>query len=172
VKTSTQREKLDKAYAYHEAGHAVVAWDQGLRIHRGTIHADGNSPGHVLHSWGVPAILFESGSGQSLRTAVERNVRAALAGEVAQRRAAPKSIRSFDGAGDRENIADLLVALHGYNNERINVHQRLLVLETEGIVDRWWHCVEAVAQLLLDRRTVPGRDIRAAIFAANMAAAT
>ena len=43
--------KITKALqstAYHEAGHAVMAWDQGLKFHHVTIKPHGDSLGHVL----------------------------------------------------------------------------------------------------------------------------
>jgi len=156
-----------RVVAYHEAGHAVMAWDQGLAQHRATIIASKGSAGYVEHSWGVSPLFLETGYGQRLRTAVERNVRVGLAGELAQRRFEPKSIQRFHAAADRATANDLLIALHGHDNALLAAHWKLLELETDAILRRFWRCVESVAALLVEQGTASGKAVREVIYTAN-----
>jgi ATP-dependent Zn protease len=41
-----------EAVAYHEAGHAVVAYVVGLTVERVSIQSDGIAAGHVEHDYG------------------------------------------------------------------------------------------------------------------------
>ena len=45
-----KRTKALEAAAYHEAGHALMAWHQGVRVNEISIIPDKNSRGRVLHA--------------------------------------------------------------------------------------------------------------------------
>jgi ATP-dependent Zn protease len=43
-----RRQRKDEYVAYHEAGHAVMAWLLNARVRRATIIPDLDSAGHIL----------------------------------------------------------------------------------------------------------------------------
>ena len=93
----------DEVIAFHEAGHAAVAYFFGHKFERASIDHDGDAEGRVLiDQSGDDALQYED----ELRNQVlfERRIMAAMAGEIAQRRFAPNSVDDMHGAGDRRVI--------------------------------------------------------------------
>ena len=82
------------ATAHHEAGHAFAAILKGVRFDYVTIEPGGHASGHVQFL--------------SLPDGMERTFHmqavVAMAGEAAQRRFKPGSVRRHHGAGDREAV--------------------------------------------------------------------
>jgi hypothetical protein len=79
--------KSDRATAYHEAGHAVALWAQGLRFRRASILPDAKEGtlGHVAHGfpkWFNPELDCSARH----RILTENHTVVALAGEIAEKR--------------------------------------------------------------------------------------
>ncbi len=45
-----KRTKFLEATAYHEAGHAVMAWDEGIKINSISIVPDEKASGRIMHA--------------------------------------------------------------------------------------------------------------------------
>ncbi len=163
-----------QATAYHEAGHAVVAWWLGVGIRRATIIPDksDNSRGHVLNHSLRPSTyegIELADPFDTSRLRAEKRVMVSMAGEMAQRRFNPHSVRFYHASSDREYIIGVLeryaIWRDGIRDTR--PHHKLLQGWTEMILSRLWYVVETVANALLERRTLSGKDLRAVMLKAK-----
>ena len=149
--------------AYHEAGHAVAAFFLRTGFRRVTIMSDGEAAGHSLDGAGgrfrgqpdcemTPAI----------RDYLERHIRVLLAGEIAQRRHSPRSVRRHHGESDRQRAVDLAFYING-DTRAVELYMRWLSCCTEGFITTRWAAVEAVAQALAEHKTLSRGQVRALI---------
>jgi ATP-dependent Zn protease len=163
--------------AYHEAGHAVISWCLDVAVTRATNLPDerAGSAGHVLNrrmgrntvadiEW---ADRFTPG-----RLQAEKRAMVSMAGELAQRRFNPGSVRSYHASSDRENIVKSLERYarptsDGVQDIDITQHYKLLRQWTIELLDDNWSLVEAVAEEIIKHRTLSGKEVRAVIMAAN-----
>jgi ATP-dependent Zn protease len=89
------------AIAYHEAGHAIVFFLLTKKPPRElTIVGTKDAQGQVKHSNLFRGIQLDVDNSDRSRLAAERNIMIALAGEIAQRKAFPRSIRTWQMAGE------------------------------------------------------------------------
>ena len=100
------------ATAHHEAGHAVQAFKEGIRVDAATIVPGDGAAGRITCTQRkLKADL------QIPRQIAERHARVALAGWVAQRRHAPRSARNHHFAGDNQVVTDLALRVSGSTRE-------------------------------------------------------
>jgi ATP-dependent Zn protease len=152
------------ATAYHEAGHAVVGLRLRVRIKTATIVPGGDRLGEVTH--GKETYLYDNlrYRADSVRTRGrgEAEIIFCLSGLAAERRFRPRA--SSKGAlGDHEHAADLALLLNSDEVETTNAHIKYLSLRTDKLVADNWPQVEAVAQALLERRTLKVAEIAAIV---------
>jgi hypothetical protein len=152
--------------AYHEAGHAVVAWLQGVGLSRASIVLEPGRHGHVRHHWmfgGMPppdSVL----PGASAKFRLEKNVRISLAGPLAQKKFNARTYRSWHGESDHNQAADGVNYLAGPDDE-FTAYWKLLEVQTRNLLNLNWPLVEAVAAALLERRRLKGSEIVKVIYA-------
>lgn len=165
--------KSPTVVAYHEAGHAVVAKCLGVAVRRATIIPEDGSAGHVLHTRMSrkmsEAIEFADRFSLS-RLQAEKRVMVSLAGELAQRRFDPNSVHPDHGAGDREHIAHILERYAGCDSDGVidmRKHYALLEEWTDQLLAQKWYLVQAVADALVERRTLSKQEIYDVILAAD-----
>jgi hypothetical protein len=150
----TQRQSFpDHVVAFHEAGHAEVGWRVGLWPRSITIAPSGDAAGHVDHKLGIAAAELEYRSPHRLMGAVTKNIMVSLAGEIAQRRYDPRSVRRYQGRSDRLNAAHLAAAI-GADGKEATALLRWLAIRTEKVVGGHWRFIELVAQALVIERTI------------------
>lgn len=161
-------EEQRRATAYHEAGHAVVAYDQRIKVTTATIVPDSvnGTDGLVTHD----PIRLESLKldidhiPPRVRDQMERQARIYFAGEIAQRKFNPRSLRFHHSHDDRRSAMNLISRLTSSDRE-LGAWLKLLRIQTEEIVyqDYRWAQVEAVANALMRRGTLAGGVIRSVI---------
>ena len=141
MKRSERQEERD---AYHEAGHAVVTVFLGLRLHAISIKRD---DAHSTHRATKRDDMYWL-----------RNATIAYGGAEAERRLCGPRSRWRAGAGD-----DLWRAYHAL--EEITVDppslralQTYAMRQARLLVERHWPEIEALARLLLERKTVTGKE--------------
>lgn len=153
--------------AIHEAGHAVVAWQLGVRLRKVTVKPDGDYLGKMWHRQTHNADDWDAAGGSEDRAQVRlgRKVKIAFAGPLAEKRAFPRTRWRRHASSDINDAADIIA--HVYFNERAQyLWSSLLWLETELLLGEGWLAVVALADQLITRQTLTGRDARDVILEA------
>ena len=156
----TRKERRLQLIAYHEAGHAVAAVFLHQRIRDVTIRESRNYSGRCR--------LANKRRRDSTDEAFAA-IKIRYAGELALKRLAPRSSRQwhvssgpFGGDRDRDVIIDL--ALTQTDVAGVPLLLKWLEHETENLVDARWEKICAVAEALLNRKTLSGDEVREIIF--------
>jgi hypothetical protein len=150
--------------AIHEAGHAVAGFFLHQRIRRVTIVPKDDTLGHAAH---FPINFEVDGEfDRSLRgiDRAEKRVVILYAGPIAERKFAPRSRWRLGGSGDFETAADWLSYLQGADDKYNTLHEKLLWRGAELLVDSRWREINAVADALLEHRTLNTKAVKTAIF--------
>ena len=154
--------------SYHEAGHAVVAFDQGVRIYGINIKPDSDRLGHIridtlLLDRLVPTFEYDKGSRN--RFLMERHVMVLLGGQTAVHRLDP-SRKTKSGTAPQEG-SDYLTAqrLVGYftgSKKEGEKYLDWLEVRVAGIIRAplKWYQVKVLAQALLEHEKLGARRIR------------
>jgi hypothetical protein len=155
--------------AFHEAGHAVAHWVLYQRApQRITIEPEAADEGGYVESKSPRWFLEEAVGGcvlfptARMLDRVQREIIELLAGEIAQRRFAPNSVEHIHGRSDRLQVVQLAELICGSDEERF-AFERWLRIRAEGLMERHWELVEAVADVLLKRGTLLSRHFRAIV---------
>lgn len=155
-----------EASAYHEAGHAVMAFLLGHRITSVTIKpgvtAEGESYSGMVYSRPRGRIDFDV-STPAMRIKVENMIMVTLAGDVAQRRFNPRSSRNWHASADRSAAADMAFSQTS-SGEQATAFLAWLHIRTRDVIHGRWNVVERVAAALMDRETLSATDLREVIF--------
>jgi hypothetical protein len=158
-----------RVVAYHEAGHAVAAWSLGVGLRDITIVPRADALGSVKHARIFSKRVHEhlelltslrsfEGETGALRTAV-----ISLAGIVAQRRYAPRSVPNANWDSDYAG-ANLMAERVCCGDEKEMQHwYRRAFRRTERLIEWRWPAVEALASALLKKRKLSGKEAIAAI---------
>lgn len=144
------------ATAYHEAGHAVMAWALGRNIHKVTIIA-GRTPFGLTK---LGACELQKGRHKPRKDTFEDEVLILLAGMVAEARYTgaycPKGANE-----DLKAVESLLCSRANSQKQHEKLHRRLLG-KTEHLLedDVLANAVKCVADELIRRKTISGRTVR------------
>ncbi|MGC2161247.1 MAG: hypothetical protein WA634_05010 [Silvibacterium sp.] len=105
--TKTRSRPNRTATAYHEAGHAVAAWAQGVKVLKASIIPDAETDGWVQHAPVWKNVNLEVDRSARAAGKIRENIVICLAGGQAQRRYAPRSLRNWHRGSDYEGAVDL-----------------------------------------------------------------
>lgn len=142
--------------AIHEAGHAVVAFFLRVRIKYVTIMPD-KKRGTLGHVRQHPVRFARQGVfDDSLRGVdrAERYILVLFAGQIAQRKHAPRSRWRDGGSTDREKAMELFWRICSNDERARKLYLRLLWRKAECYVDAHWSAIQAVARELIARTTL------------------
>ena len=168
---SKTREQLAPT-AYHEAGHTVAAVFLYIGLkHKGVTIVPNRVRGvlgetHVKKGFrGKPYLVNRAVVWRGL----EKQIIISLAGEHAQRKYRPSSVRSHDIADDRREAVKWLsyLALDATGepiSEELRLHYKLLNLRAKNMVATRWPEITAVANALLERKTLTAQEVREVLF--------
>jgi len=161
--------------AYHEAGHAVVAFDQGVRVHGISIVPDEGRMGHIaidtlLLNRLAPTFRFNKGAIN--RFTMERHVMVLQGGHAAIRRLDPAKkalAETVNGEGSDQNIAITLVKAFAAGDLEAEKYYEWLDARTEGILANpmRWYQVKVLAEALLELEQLGARRVREIIKGAG-----
>src|SRR5262245_54406910 len=154
------------ATAYHEAGHALAAWKNGIGIRRISIVPKGDKLGRLQRRTPLRAIHFEWDGSDRARMRAEKLIEVSLAGPAAQRRFKPSSFRHCQAHSDHRQAVDLADYLNG-NSEQAQLYLRWMERRASDLVANFWPLVEALALVLLERRTMTGKEAAEVFMAAQ-----
>jgi ATP-dependent Zn protease len=131
--------------AWHEAGHAVVAWEQGFTVTLVSIKAEGSSLGRSQHTpVGDCAIPAER----------QRENLVAVAGWAAEL----QSGEADEGTFDSGDLTRVLNRLHQYAPSRIDVELGWAESEAQRIVSANLKQIERLAHELMRRGELTSAD--------------
>jgi len=167
AKKSTRPDPL-RVTAIHEAGHAVASYFLHVKIKAVTIIPAEDALGEVTH----PPIRFASSPGvfdDSVRgiDRAERHIIVLWAGQLAQRKHAPRSRWRVSGSADREAAMKLFWHITSADEKARNLQSALLWRRAELLVEQHWKSILAVADALLEHKTLDADGVRAAVDRAH-----
>jgi hypothetical protein len=155
------RRSTQVATAYHEAGHAVAAWRLGIALRRNGVtivpDKERESSGSTSLVQTVRRADIDSSGRNSIRA--ERAVQVMLAGQIAQRRYNPRSIRHYHAESDRKSAIDLLFYFTADTKE-LEAWLKLLHIRTENMLSNpdVWNAVKRLAAALVQMRTIRRKE--------------
>ena len=101
-----------------------------------------------------------------MRHKIERNIIVLLAGDIAQRKFAPRSARRWHTTADRRAAATLALSICG-SGKSATAYIAWLHIVTSDLVEARWKVIQRLATELLERKTLTGDEIRDCIFSRN-----
>lgn len=149
-----------KTYAFHEAGHAVMCWCEGVAIPAlSLLEADGDTLEQTREI--APHCSLELDQRPKTRARMEKLVRVWLAGPRAQRRYKPRSHWRADGDHDYRLATDLISIFTASDREtEAYVHLLEIQAQQELEHENVWMRVEAIAAALVETGKLSARKIR------------
>jgi hypothetical protein len=159
---SARRTKsADLATAHHEAGHAVAAWQRkGLKAVRDiSIEPRENYAGFSRSESLLKRRDPELDSTGATRDRLEDQIIVCLSGKVAQQRFNRHSVRDYHSRSDRQG-AILLAGYVGGEGQLLEAYLRWMNLRTEAFVSWFWPAVADLAETLVDRRRMTGKELQ------------
>jgi hypothetical protein len=151
----------DKAVAYHEAGHAIAAWHiKGLRaVGRISIEPDEDYAGEAVSKWLLKGADPEFNMTARTRLCIENEIMGFLAGGVAQRMFNKRSVRHYHSSSDHREAIDLASYVAG-SGRGLQAFLHWLWVCAEDLAKVHWPMIEDLAEELLQRRKIAGKDLR------------
>ena len=153
-----------RATAYHEAGHAVAAWHQRIRINSLSIAEDDISKGRLSHEYHFTGIRPDLDMSPRAQRRIENMAMVCFAGPHAQRKAFPRSWRNHHGRSDFHQATDLLSYVDP-DPETLEIYVKLVDARAQKFVagPSVWMLIDRLANDLLERRKMTGREVRESI---------
>jgi hypothetical protein len=160
VTRSPQRRLADDTVAYHEAGHAVIAFFESIPIKRVSIVPGDEHRGHVKHADILRSCHPDADRSNRNRLRMERLVRMLLAGIVAQREYRPRSVRHWHSHSDYKNALECIDYFTTSMRET-EAYANLLHIQVEQTLAREevWFIVRRLAARFLEKRELFGREV-------------
>ena len=159
----TQRRKSQiEATAYHEAGHAVIAYLLGYKPQSATIVPTVDAAGPLIHANPLYGFQLDIDGSDEARLHVESAITICFAGPIAQKRYSPRSWRRVHGQWDHDAIAELGLRVCG-SDEQAAAFIRWREIVTLDLVKANWLRIQQVAGQLLERERLSHADLDAII---------
>jgi ATP-dependent Zn protease len=149
--------------AYHEAGHAVAAFILDLRIGRNGVTV---VPDKIKQTLGMAHVLMQLQENPDVPVSPRTHVRIEkhavmwMAGDAAEKKFRPG--RHYGGRKDLQDAADLLGYISG-SNEITEARLKVAKLEAHSLVELRWREITAVANALVERKTLTAEQVHEVI---------
>ena len=152
-----------EATAYHEAGHAVIAYMLGYRPQSVTIVPTVDWAGHIVHANPLYGFQHDIDGSDEARLRVESFMTICFAGPIAQKLYNPRSWRRAHGQWDYDKIAELSLRVCG-SPEQAAAFIRWREITARDMVRAHWLRVQLVAGQLLQRQRLSHTDLDAIVL--------
>jgi hypothetical protein len=147
------------ATAYHEAGHAVVAWKLTLRAGRNvSVIPTTDSAGHTDHFNPLMGIDLNIDCSESAHQMAEHAIMICLAGPISQRKFSAQSVRNWQMAGDYDQAVVIAQKLRR-SDESTKALLEWLAIRTRALVEMHWPPIERVAKALQSRKNLTASEL-------------
>lgn len=136
--------------AYHEAGHAVVAYSLHISLGRKGVTIVPDFESHFLGSTHIVLRLRanpEYATSARVHVLIENYAVMCIAGDEAERKFSSR--RTFGGQRDLQNAVELLDYISG-SSEIANARLRVAQLQARSRINNFWEPIVAVATKLLE----------------------
>jgi len=148
--------------AYHEAGHAVIAWARSVRLRSVQLHEDSGLSVDAQHFLMYDPVTMSASQWQHAKT----KALILLAGEAAER-----GFQDLHGAcvegdwaeSDRQEFDSLIEDLFGDEGPVAAFSRPALVREVDCLIEENWGRIEKLAAALIERRHLTGAEAEAII---------
>lgn len=153
----------DLSTAYHEAGHAIIAFKHGTYLRAVTIEPSGDFHGLVSGNFVARIVKLDIGNiPPRVQRRIENYAVQALAGAAAQRKYNRRSVRTHHGQTDRSNVIDLLSYLCEPSSAVMTHYYALMDARAHEAVRNPsnWRAIEILTKELMRRRTIKGKALR------------
>jgi hypothetical protein len=155
------------ATAYHEAGHALVAWLLGIRLRRVTIvpSKKDNFDGCCYHAKIVRGKHPEFDDSPGAFVRMQKHVMVCLAGIISQRRFNSRTVRRWDASGDYRLIFPI-VSNRLSSDKETTAYLSWLEVKTDELLRQPhnWARVKLLARELLARNTLKRNEVDDLLF--------
>jgi ATP-dependent Zn protease len=148
-----------RATAYHEAGHAVMCRHEGVRLNKVTIVSDESTAGSCGHEKLIRGKYPDTDDSDRMRLKIEKRVRIALAGVIAQKLYNPRSFRNYHASADYEAAVDMALHVSG-SAKQAEAWLKWLEICTRDTIQAQWSIVEGLAEALLKESTLNGEQVQ------------
>lgn len=162
-----KRTKALESVAHHEAGHAFAAFHRGVRIKKLTIVPDGDAAGRMTNAPYFGNMNPEFDDSPRVQRRLENMALVCLAGPAAQKRFNPRGYRHWHGEGDVHQAVDLLSYISPEPDE-LGALWSLMEIRARNMVspDNTWQIIKFLAERLLEKETMFGKQVRETIYEA------
>lgn len=150
----------ETAVAYHEAGHAVVAYQLfGLkRIRKITIIPKEDALGHVKNKMIMKGTDYETENSPAFEGKIMREIMQCFAGHIAEKKITGRS-NNIGASTDFSQAFGLAERIDsGWDTKISQALQDYLYIRTEALVNFKWNLIKAVAKELLIKKTLNRDD--------------
>jgi hypothetical protein len=156
-----------EAVAFHEAGHVIAHHALKIGTRSVTVVPDGEAEG-CMRAYDRGTFILDDTPTSRERQRVQREIIALYAGWAAVSQWFGRELTVAEaGAGrDDETAKRLAVSISGWPPEHRYLQQWLMA-RSWNLVREQWACVQAVATVLSEHKTVYGRRLRQIIAAAE-----
>lgn len=148
------------AVAYHEAGHVVMARQRHRRFRYVTIIPNEEAIGKTVFYRAITPEKLSQMDVLKQDVVIESEALIALAGEIAQARGVPGSLRRYHLSADHKSLS-FIVDESPDNEDMAKHYNRYLQARAKSIFSRpeIWQQVETVAKALIERKTLSEREV-------------
>lgn len=161
MKQEKSSRNIDVA-AYHEAGHAMIAYRLGIPVGEISIQPKESATGWVWYQQPLAEIIRSDDTSDERRIQMERCAMVCLAGREAQMRF------NFEELQEEDFKVDLDIVNHALNKfssceEEVLTYEKLLEIRTRWLFDQpmAWEMVTDLARVLLEKESLSGEEIHA-----------
>jgi hypothetical protein len=155
-------EAQEEAAAFHEAGHAFLAWDLNIPFSRKavTIGPPGENNSSCRQQRAFEDVHLAIDGSDDCRLSMERAVQVCLAGIEAQQRYRPSSIEDWHGTEDYHQAVSLIGHFSPHPRELAPYIELLRIRVQIRLEAQYgWKCVEALAAALFEKKTLSGEEM-------------
>jgi hypothetical protein len=149
-------------FAYHEAGHALIAYRLGLPVGEVSIQPTESTAGWVRYQQPLAEIIQSGDTSDERRIRMERCAMVCLAGREAQMRFNFEELQEDDYRVDLDLITQALNQF-SHCEEEVLIYEKLLEVRTRQLLDQpmAWEMVTGLATALLKNETMSGEEVHA-----------